>query len=75
MQSLIGARGTARLFALVIGGCLAIFVVTSASAEIEQMPSDEASALIAELDALVEGDGGTPDGMTPAVEDICTHWG
>ncbi len=77
MKSLINARGTARLLTLAIAGCLAIFVVSSASAEIViiEMTLDEADALNAELDALMADAGGTPDGTTSEGEDICTHLG
>jgi hypothetical protein len=58
-----------------------IFLVMSSAAhagpEIINLSEAEAEALIAEMEAEMSqaGGNGTPDGMTPAVEDICTKWG
>ena len=56
---------------LFVGG-FATLAVTGAHAQIviDQLTQEEADALIAELAASMPGGGGTPDGVTPAVEDI-----
>ena len=61
--------------AVVFVGVSTTLVVTGALAEMTQ---EEIDALMVELEAegdAMAGGGGTPDGLTPAVEDICTKWG
>ena len=43
---------------------------------VKNITAEEAIAKSAELRAMIEAHAqGTPDGLTPATEDICTKWG
>ena len=48
--------------------------VTADEITVKNMTVEEAMVIIAEIEAEANG-GGTADGLTPAVEDICTKWG
>jgi hypothetical protein len=50
------------------------FAQTTDDMIIVNMTAEEALVALAEGQAATDG-GGTPDGLTPAVEDICTKWG
>jgi len=50
------------------------FAQTTDDMTLVNITAEEALAALAEVQAGGE-EGGTPDGLTPAVEDICTKWG
>jgi hypothetical protein len=69
-------RNMGVLWLLFFLGLTLLLSATQATAQTVQVLTEEEHALLeAELEPLMADGGGTPDGVTPAVEDICTRWG
>ncbi len=70
-------RALKVLMAPVIFAAALTLAASAAQAQVvvTELTEEEADALIAEMEASMAGGSGTPDGLTPAVEDICTKWG
>jgi hypothetical protein len=64
-----------RTLGLALALALGLAATAQAQVVVEQLTQEEAEALIAEIEAQMVQGGGTPDGLTPAAEDICTKWG
>jgi hypothetical protein len=54
---------------------LGLSIGAQAQVVVTEITQEEADGIIAEMEASMAGGAGTPDGLTPAVEDICTKWG
>ena len=62
------------LATLLLGLGTGLAATAGAQVTVEWITEEEADVLIAAAEAI-GGGGGTPDGLTPAAEDICTKWG